>query len=72
MMLDDAVHKRDTEYNKAILRYCRDNAIEMASCADTLGADFHHLAQKQMSHIKNVVDKVMPQQVNGFDPQVHL
>ena len=69
MMLDDAVHKRDTEYNKAILRYCRDNAIEMASCADTLGADFHHLAQKQMSHIKNVVDKVMPQQVNGFDPK---
>lgn len=69
MMLDDAVHKRDTGYNAAIMRYCRDNALEMASCADSLRADFHLNAQKQLGHIKNVVEKVMPQEVKGFDPK---
>ena len=67
MMLDDTIHHIDTTYAKSILRFCRDNALAVVQCASALGTDFHTQAQKQLRHIKYVIDKVMPAEVNGFD-----
>lgn len=67
-MLDDAIHHRSLTYKDSILRFCRDNALSMASCASRLGEGFHAQAQEQMKHIGNIIDHVMPQEVRGFDP----
>ena len=68
MMLDDAIHHRTVDYADSILRFCRDNALSMADCADALGPDFHTKAQEQLRHIRRMVDEVMPGEVSGFDP----
>lgn len=67
MMLDDAIHHRNTSYADSILRFCRYNALSMAACADSLGNDFHQRAKEQMVHIRKVVDNVMPKEVRRFD-----
>ena len=66
-LLDDAIHHRNLDYTTNILRFCRDNALSMASCVSELGCDFHEQARKQMQHIRNVVNNVMPKEVNGFN-----
>lgn len=66
-MLDDAIHHRSLTYKDSILRFCRDNALSMASCASELREGFHAQAQEQMKHIGNIIDHVMPQEVRGFD-----
>ena len=68
-LLDDTVHQRDISFEDSFTQYRQANMLSMLTCPDLQGSilQFKDDAKIQKRNIDNLIGKVLPQNIKGYD-----